>query len=79
VTTDPTHDRRDQYGRLLAYVASARGSFGAAQLRAGWARVSVSEKPFMRVATFEAAEASARKASRGIWAQCGENGDTEGP
>ncbi len=79
VTTDPTHDRRDRYGRLLAYVASARGSFGTAQLRAGWARVSVSEKPFKRVATFEAAEASARKASRGIWAQCGANDHPERP
>jgi endonuclease YncB( thermonuclease family)/PKD repeat protein len=73
VTTDPTQGPRDRYGRLLAYVASAQGSFARAQLRAGWARVYVSEKPFMRLATFQAAEASARKDSRGIWAQCGGN------
>jgi endonuclease YncB( thermonuclease family)/PKD repeat protein/glucose/arabinose dehydrogenase len=71
VTTDPTQDLRDRYGRLLAYVASGRGSFARAQLRAGWARVHVSEKPFRRLASFEVAEASAREATRGIWAQCG--------
>jgi PKD repeat protein/endonuclease YncB( thermonuclease family) len=71
VRIDPTQGPRDQNGRLLAYVASARGSFATAQLRAGWARVSVSGKPFERLASFRAAEASARKASRGIWAQCG--------
>jgi endonuclease YncB( thermonuclease family) len=70
VMTDPTQRRRDRYGRLLAYVASARGGFARAQLRAGWASVYVSEKPFERLATFQAAEASAREDSRGIWAQC---------
>jgi PKD repeat protein len=73
VRIDPTQGRRDQNGRLLAYIASARGSFATAQLRAGWARVSLSGKPFERLVTFQAAEASARKASRGIWAQCGGN------
>jgi hypothetical protein len=71
VATDPTQGRRDRLGRLLAYVASARGGFATAQLRAGWASVHGSEKPFERLATFQAAEASAREGSRGIWAQCG--------
>ena len=39
VTTDPTQDHRDRYGRLLAYVKGLRGSFGGAQLRAGRATV----------------------------------------
>jgi hypothetical protein len=39
VTTDPTQDHRDRYGRLLAYVKDLRGTFGGAQLRAGWATV----------------------------------------
>jgi endonuclease YncB( thermonuclease family) len=73
VTTDPSQGQRDRHGRLLAYVASARRGFATAQLRAGWASVSVSGKPFKRLAAFQAAEASARKASRGIWAQCGGN------
>ncbi len=70
VTTDPSQGLRDRFGRLLAYVASARGGFAKAQLRAGWASVYVSGKPFKRLATFQAAEASAREDSRGIWAQC---------
>ena len=73
VTTDPSQDRRDAFGRLLAYVASARGSFAAAQLRAGWASVYVFENPFEQLARFQAAEASARNSSRGVWGQCGGN------
>jgi endonuclease YncB( thermonuclease family) len=73
VTTDPTQDRRDAFGRLLAYVASARGSFAAAQLRAGWASVYVFENPFEQLARFPRAEASARNSSRGVWGECGGN------
>jgi endonuclease YncB( thermonuclease family) len=73
VTTDPTQDRRDAFGRLLAYVALARGSFAAAQLRAGWAGVYVFEAPFEQLARFQAAEASARNSSRGVWGRCGGN------
>jgi endonuclease YncB( thermonuclease family) len=73
VTTDPTQDRRDAFGRLLAYVASARGSFAAAQLRAGRASVYVFENPFEQLARFQAAETSARGSSRGVWGQCGGN------
>ena len=70
VTTDPTQDRHDAYGRLLAYVSSARGSFATAQLRAGWASVYVFDNPFAQLATFKAVEATARRASRGVWSQC---------
>jgi endonuclease YncB( thermonuclease family) len=70
VTTDPTQDRRDRFGRLLAYVASARGSLAAAQLRAGWASVYVFEDPFEQLATFQAVEASGRDSSRGAWGKC---------
>ena len=73
VTTDPTQDRRDAFGRLLAYIASARGSFAAAQLRAGWASVYVFENPFEQLTRSQAAEASARNASRGVWGRCGGN------
>lgn len=70
LTTDPTQDRRDAFGRLLAYVASARGSFAAAQLRAGWASVFVFENPFEQLTRFQAAEAAARDSARGAWGQC---------
>lgn len=73
VTTDPTQDRRDAYGRLLAYVSSARGSFATAQLRAGWASVYVFENPFEQLGPFAAAEAAARDSSRGVWGKCGGN------
>jgi endonuclease YncB( thermonuclease family) len=67
VTTDPSQDRRDQYGRLLAYVNSAQGSLANKQLRAGWAAVYVFEAPFEQLAAFQAAEGSARTAGRGAW------------
>lgn len=71
VTTDPTQDRRDRYGRLLAYVRSARGSLAKAQLRAGRATVYVYDQPFEQLAPFQSAEASARDAGRGTWGECG--------
>ena len=73
VTTDPTQDRRDRYGRLLAYVKSARGSLAGAQLRAGWAAVYVFADPFAQLGPFQAAETSARAQMRGAWKQCSGN------
>jgi micrococcal nuclease len=73
VTTDPTQDRRDRYGRLFAYVKSAQGSFAGKQLRAGWATVYVFEDPFEQLAPFQAAEGSAHAAGRGVWGQCAGN------
>lgn len=70
VTTDPTQDRRDRYGRLLAYVKSARGSLAGAQLRAGWATVYVFRDPFEQLGAFQAAESEARAAGRGAWQTC---------
>lgn len=71
VTTDPTQDQRDGYGRLLAYVKSAQGSFAGKQLRAGWATVYVLTNPFEQFAAFQAADESAQQAGRGVWGQCG--------
>jgi endonuclease YncB( thermonuclease family) len=71
LTSDPSQDRRDRYGRLLAYVKSTRGSLATAQLRAGWATVYVFEDPFEQLASFQAAEAFAKKRSRGVWKRCG--------
>jgi micrococcal nuclease len=73
VMTDPTQDRRDRYGRLLAYVKSAQGSLAGKQLRAGWATVYVFENPFEQLAAFQTAEGSARAAGRGVWGQCAGN------
>lgn len=73
VITDPTQDRRDRNGRLLAYVKSARGSLAGAQLRAGWAAVYVFEDPFEQLAAFQTAEGVARTAGRGVWGACAGN------
>ena len=73
VRTDPTQDRRDSYGRLLAYVKSAKGSLATAQLRAGAATVYVFENPFEQLAAFQAAQGLARDAGRGAWATCAGN------
>ncbi len=70
VTTDPTQDRRDRYGRLLAYVKSARGSLAGAQLRAGWGTVYVFRDPFEQLGAFQEAESEARDAGRGAWRTC---------
>lgn len=73
MATDPTQDRRDRYGRLLAYVRVVKGpSLQLAMLRAGWARVYVYDhSPFRKVKRFRRAEDAARAANRGAWALCG--------
>jgi micrococcal nuclease len=69
---DPTQDRRDRYGRLLAYVMAGGGDVGLAQVRAGWAMVYVYEHhPFVRVARYRAAASAARRADRGVDGRCG--------
>lgn len=70
--TDPTQDRRDRYGRLLAYVdLRGGGSMQLTMLRAGWAEVYVFDRPFRRLRSFRAAQAQARHAHRGVWKLCG--------
>ena len=73
LVTDPTQDRRDRYGRLLAYVRVIRGvSLQLAILRKGWAKVYVyGGNPFERVEQFRRADGSARAANRGAWSLCG--------
>jgi micrococcal nuclease len=70
---DPTQDKRDRYGRLLAY-AVVRGSgldLGAAMVRRGWASVYVFDRPFRRVHDYRVAAARARRARRGVDGRCG--------
>ena len=70
--TDPTQDRVDRYGRLLAYVEPARGPMlQERMLSAGWATTYVFERPFGAVESFRAAERRARRAGRGVWGRCG--------
>jgi micrococcal nuclease len=73
LTTDPTQDRTDRYGRLLAYVANpADVDVGLRMVALGWARTYVYDgKPFRRVAAFERAEARAKAAASGVHGACG--------
>jgi micrococcal nuclease len=71
--TDPSQDRIDRYGRLLAYVRLPDGRLAEeAQLAAGWAVVYVfAGNPVARDAAFRRAQAAARADRRGVWGRCG--------
>ncbi len=72
---DPTQDRRDRFGRLLAYVrtSDAAGTLQERLLRDGWARVYVYDRarPFGEVVRFRSAAALARRDQVGVWDECG--------
>ena len=73
LVTDPSQDRFDRYGRLLAYVMRRRDGrdLGRAQVAAGWAKVYVFDRPFRRVRAYRRAARRARRADRGVWGRCG--------
>jgi len=72
---DPTQDRRDRYGRLLAYVKTRGGpQLNIAQVRRGLAKVYVFQgNPFRQTSSFRRAAAAAKRQRRGVWARCGGN------
>ena len=74
LTTDPTQDRVDSYGRLLAYLnrLSDGTDLGRSMIRAGWAMTYVyNSEPFQRLGTYSAAQTQAESSNRGVWASCG--------
>jgi endonuclease YncB( thermonuclease family) len=72
LVTDPTQDRIDRYGRLLAYVMRGRRDLNRIQIRKGWASVYVYDGvPFQRVRSYRAAAAEARSEHLGVWKRCG--------
>jgi micrococcal nuclease len=74
LVTDPSQDRRDRYGRLLAYVerADTGADLGRGQVRDGWAEVYVFEHhPFRRVKAYRRAARVARAAGAGVYGRCG--------
>ncbi len=79
VTTDPSQDRHDAYGRLLAYVVRISGGkdLGRSMLEQGLANVYIFEDPFRRLDSYEAAEQRAESAGRGDWTHC--DGDFHRP
>jgi micrococcal nuclease len=62
---DPTTDRRDSFGRILAYVVVDGEQFNYALLREGYARLY--DTQFSERARYAAAEREAREAGRGVW------------
>jgi micrococcal nuclease len=65
-------ERRDRYGRLLAYVyRRSDGLFVNAELvRRGYASVATFPPNVRHVAEFVRLQRSARSAGRGLWSRC---------
>jgi micrococcal nuclease len=63
-------ERRDVYGRLLAYVMIDGARFGDELLRNGFARVLIIEPNTRHARAAVEAELEARAAGRGLWAAC---------
>ncbi len=69
--TDPSQDRFDRFGRLLAYAIRGRRDLNRAQVRRGWAKVYVYRGvPFRRVRAYRHAATKARAEHRGVWRLC---------
>ena len=73
ITTDPTQDLSDRYGRLLAYVGASGTDFGRTMVSSGWATTYVYKVRFQRVSAYRSAERSARWARRGVHRRCAGN------
>ena len=71
LTSDPTRDRVDRFGRRLAYVSARGVDFGRTMVASGWAKTYVYRRAFQRVAAYRRAQASAKAAYRGVWRACG--------
>ena len=65
---DDSQDRRDRFGRLLAYVWVDEVLFNEWMIRQGYAREFTYNEPYRYQQMFQAAEAEARTAGRGLWA-----------
>ena len=63
-------ERRDDYGRLLAYVQVDRLSVNAELVKRGYARTLTIAPNDARAPEFRALEAAAGRAGAGLWATC---------
>lgn len=68
---DPSQDRRDAYGRRLAYVEEHGRDVGKRQVGRGHANVYIYDDAFARLSSYNGAEDRARQANRGVWGECG--------
>jgi micrococcal nuclease len=63
-------DRRDQYGRLLAYVFVGQELFNLTLVEQGYARVDRVPPNTSKADAFDRAEDRARTLGRGVWSAC---------
>ena len=70
VTADPTQDRRDHYGRLLAYIDRGSQDLGFTLVKRGLASAYPYDGPFLRYPRYRRADRLARQSGRGSWANC---------
>ncbi len=64
-------ERRDDYGRLLAYVRVERSFVNATLVRRGYARTLTIAPNDQHAELFSRLEAAAGRAGRGLWGACG--------
>lgn len=76
---DSSQDARDRYDRLLRYVQRRGRDLGKRQIRKGWAKPYVYERPFVRVRSYRKAKRKAKRSNRGVWKRCGGNFHKRGP
>ena len=70
VRTDPTQDRLDRYGRLLAYINKGALDLGRAMVARGFASAYVYDDEFLRYPAYRRSEEAAKSTDRGSWDQC---------
>lgn len=63
-------DRKDKYGRTLAYVELGGKDYSKTLLKKGLARPLTIPPNVARSVSYEAAAGNARKADRGLWGAC---------
>jgi len=81
IETDESQDRYDKYGRLLAYVFLSDGTnFNKLMIADGFAHEYTYNTPYKYQKEFKAAESTAQRAQKGLWASdaCGGITSTSG-
>jgi micrococcal nuclease len=68
---DPTQDKTDKYGRLLAYVKVANKDYGFEAINQGYAAEYTFKKAYIRQADYRAAQAKAKQDPKSVWKVCG--------
>jgi endonuclease YncB( thermonuclease family) len=68
LTSDPSQDLTDRYGRILRYVAKGKADVNRRLVNRGHARVYVYDNtPFKRVRAYRTAQAFAKRHHLGLW------------